>query len=163
MRAVSHIVVRSLDVPVERVFDIVVAEDVLPKVLHRWGPIPAVTGTRELTGPWNRPGSQRTVVLGDGQTVRERMLNWQRPRLFEYLVDEFSGPLGRLVDHAVGTWRFEPTPGGSRFRWTYAFQPHGVASAAVLIVPVRTAWARYMEQCATLCVELALDSRPASG
>jgi Polyketide cyclase / dehydrase and lipid transport len=162
VRAVSHSVVRTVDAPVERVFDVVVAEDVLPKVLHRWGLVPAVTGTRDLTGPWDRPGSERTVVLGDGHTVRERVLIWQRPRLFEYVVDEFTGPFGRLADHAIGTWRFQPTPAGSQFRWTYSFQPRGLTSAALLVVVVRTAWTRYMEKCATLCAGLALDSGPAN-
>jgi hypothetical protein len=140
-------------------FDVVVAEDVLPKVLHRWGPVAAVVATREVTGPWDQPGSERTVVLDDGHTARERVLIWQRPRLYEYLVDELTGPFGRLVDHAVGTWRFASTASGSQFRWTYSFQPRGAVAVGPLIVVVRTAWERYMEQCATLSVALALDSR----
>src|SRR6266540_1769620 len=43
---------------VRRLFDEVVAEDVLPKVLHRCGPIPAVVGTEWLTGPWSTSGSR---------------------------------------------------------------------------------------------------------
>lgn len=43
---------------VRRLFDEVVAEDVLPKVLHRYGPIPAVVGTEWLTGPWSTSGSR---------------------------------------------------------------------------------------------------------
>ena len=84
MASTSHTVSRELDVSVERTFDVVVAEDVLPKVLHRWGPIPAVSGTRDLTGPWDTPGSTRIVELADGNTVREQVLAWERPRLFEY-------------------------------------------------------------------------------
>ena len=78
----------------------VVAEDVLPKVLHRWGPIPGVLGTRDLTGTWS-------------------------------------------------------TPGGSSFRWTYTFHPRGRVAGVVLALLARTAWARYMHQCADLCVSLA--------
>jgi uncharacterized protein YndB with AHSA1/START domain len=159
----SHTVVRTLGVPVERVFDVVVAEDVLPKVLHRWGPVPAVVATRELTGPWDTPGSQRTVVLGDGGTARERVLDWARPSRFQYRVDAITSPLGRLVDHAIGSWTFQSTPEGTRFVWTYSFITRRRASAAVLSVVARTAWARYMEQCADRCVELACgaaDLRP---
>ena len=72
MRAVSHTVNRLARVGVQSLFDTVVAEDVLPKVLRRWGPIPAVVGTRDLTGPWTTPGSERTVVLDDGTSARER-------------------------------------------------------------------------------------------
>lgn len=158
VRATSHTVSREAGVGVERLFDTVVAEDVLPKVLHRWGPVPAVVGTRDLTGPWTMPGSERTVLLDDGSSARERLLVWERPRRFEYVVDRVSGPLGRFVHHAIGAWEFDDLAGGSSFRWTYSFHPRGLAGAAALQVVVRTAWARYMAQCADLTVELALRS-----
>jgi hypothetical protein len=47
VRGVSHTVNRHVGVAVERLFDTVVAEDVLPTALHRWDPIPAVVGTRD--------------------------------------------------------------------------------------------------------------------
>jgi len=155
MSGASHVAERHLQVAVERVFDVVVAEDVLPKVLHRWGPIPAVTGTRNLTGPWDTPGSERTVLLADGNTAHEQVLVWERPRRFEYRVDRLTGMFGRLVEHATGTWVFSGTEYGSSFRWTYSFEPRGRAAAILLDVIVRTAWARYMEQCADLTVALA--------
>ena len=151
----SHTVCRELNVDIERVFDVVVAEDVLPRVLHRWGPIPAVSGTRDLTGPWDTPGSERIVLLEDGNTVRERVLRWERPQRFEYRIDRFTSPLGRVVDHAIGVWEFTKADRGSSFRWTYSFEGHGALPAVLLKVFVRIAWARYMRQCADLCVELA--------
>ncbi len=158
MGRASHTVSRELPVPAECVFDVVVAEDVLPKVLRRWGPIPAVTGTRDLTGSWSTPGSERTVLLGDGATAHEQVLVWERPRRFEYRVDRFTSPLGRLVDHAIGSWVFATTEHGSAFRWTYTFQARGPVATILLRVLARTAWARYMEQCADLSVELAVRS-----
>jgi Polyketide cyclase / dehydrase and lipid transport len=153
---VSHTVGRELDVAVQRVFDVVVAADVLPRVLHRWGPLPAVVGTREQTGPWDTPGSRRTVLLGDGSSVRERVLRWERPRLFEYRVDRFTNPLGRLADYALGCWVFSATERGAAFRWTYAFHARGRLARAPLALFVHTAWAGYMERCATRCAALAL-------
>jgi polyketide cyclase/dehydrase/lipid transport protein len=140
----------------------VVAEDVLPRVLRRWGPIPAVVGTRGLTGPWDKPGSERTVLLGDGSSVREQVLAWERPRCFEYRVDRFTNPLGRLADHATGRWDFSGSAERSSFCWTYAFEAEGRLAAPLLSLFVRIAWARYMGQCADLCVELAsaADGRP---
>jgi hypothetical protein len=137
-------------------FDTVVAEDVLPEVLHRWGPIPGVVGTRELTGPWTTPGSERTVVLEDGSTARERLTRWERPERFEYVVDRFTSPIGRLVEHASGAWEFDDRGAGSSFRWIYSFHPQSFATSLPLQILVRTAWARYMAQCADLAVELAL-------
>jgi hypothetical protein len=155
MASASHTVSRELSVSSATTFDVVVAEDVLPKVLRRWGPIPGVLGTRDLTGPWDTPGSERTVMLGDGNTARERVLVWERPWRFEYRVDKITAPLGRLVDHAIGSWVFADTARGSRFDWTYSFRARGQVSAALLIALAHTAWARYMEQCADLSVELA--------
>jgi hypothetical protein len=151
----SHTLCRELNVSVEHLFDVVVEEGVLPRVLHRWGPIPAVTGTRDLTGPWDTPGSERTVLLEDGHTARERVLSWERPQRFEYRVDRMTSPLGRLVDHAVGMWEFTGTERGSSFRWTYWFEARGRLPAILLKMFVRIAWARYMRQCADMCVELA--------
>ncbi len=151
----------TADVEVERLFDVVVAEEVLPHVLHRWGPIPGVSGTRELSGPWNRPGSERTVVLSDGNTARERVLIWERPNRFEYRVGRLSGCFGRLFDHAIGSWSFAATgTGQSRLRWTYTFYVPGVVAAGLMQVLARTAWARYMEQCADLCIARSELSEP---
>jgi hypothetical protein len=114
--------------------------------------------TRDLTGPWTTPGSERTVVLGDHSTARERLLVWERPRRFEYIVDRFTSPLGRLVHHATGAWMFDGAATESSFSWTYSFHPRSFAAMIELQAVVRTAWARYMAQCADLTVELALSS-----
>jgi hypothetical protein len=160
-RTASHTVTReAAGVGVERLFDVVVAEDVLPKVLHRWGPIPGVTGTRDNTGPWDQPGSSRIVVLADGNTAREQVLDWMRPTRFAYRVDAFTGAFGRAVDHAVGSWEFTDTGRGSAFRWTYTFTARGRVSAALLVAGVPLGWARYMEQCADRCAQLAATRRP---
>jgi hypothetical protein len=154
----AHSAVRRVAAPVERVFDVVVAEDVLPKVLHRWGPIPAVVGTRDVTGPWDTPGSSRTVLLADGSIAHETVLVWERPHRFEYRVDGFTHLLGRFVDHAIGAWEFASDgDAGSRFRWTYTFISRGRTPDVLLVPFVRIAWARYMAQCADLSVELALS------
>jgi len=155
MASVSHTVSRELSVKAAATFDVVAAEDVLPKVLHRWGPIPGVRGTRDLTGPWDTPGSERTVMLGDGSTAREQVIVWERPWRFDYRVDKITGRFGRLVDHAIGSWIFADTARGSSFEWTYTFGSRGRVSTAPLTALAHTAWARYMEQCADLCVELA--------
>jgi hypothetical protein len=149
---------RELPVRVEAAFDTVVAQDVLPYVLHRVGPVPAVAGTRELTGPWDTPGSTRTVELDNGQTVRETVTVWLRPVRFEYRVDGFGPPLGWLVDHAIGSWLFEPAGRTSRFRWTYTFVPRHWWVRPLLFAFVRLFWRRYMEACADRLVQRATGS-----
>jgi hypothetical protein len=160
MRAISHTVHRHADADIERLFDVVVAEDVLPKVLHRWGPVPAVVATTDLSGPWDTPGSARTVLLGDGSSAREQLLVWERPTRFEYRVDSFTSALGRLVSYALGSWEFNDSRGQSAFAWTYTFYSRSRAAAIPLRVFVPTAWARYMAQCADLTIQLAEDGGP---
>ena len=53
------------------VFDFVAAEDVLPKVLTGYGLVPAVVRTSGNSGPWDAPGSIRTVHLAGVTTARE--------------------------------------------------------------------------------------------
>ena len=158
MLGVAHEVHAAARVPVGRLFDVVVAEDVLPHVLHRFGPVPAVVGTSELSGPWDTPGSSRTVRLGDGSTARETVLEFSRPGHFRYRVEELTGTFGRFVDHAIGEWWFRPSgAAGSSFTWRYSFHGRSAMSAPLLAVVARTAWAGYMSQCARLCVARAED------
>src|SRR5690606_27259044 len=103
-------------------FDFVVAADVLPKVLTGYGPLPAVIGTSNQTGPWDQPGSSRTVHLQDGSTVLEQVTGFQRPHHFDYQVWAFTNPIiRRLADRARGEWTFREEDGITHIEWTYTF------------------------------------------
>jgi Polyketide cyclase / dehydrase and lipid transport len=95
-----------------------------------------------------------TVRADVDRTAHEQVLTWERPERFEYRVDRLSNPLGRLIDHALGSWEFSATERGSRFVWTYSFTSTRRLSAALLRPFTATTWARYMGQ----CVELARSS-----
>jgi hypothetical protein len=151
---------RAVAAPVERTFAEVVAEDVLPKVLHRYRAIPAVVGTAGNTGSWDVPGSQRRIVFSDGGSAREEVTEWVEPERFAYRVDRFTNLLGRLVTRATGAWWFTPAPGGSAFTWTYEFHPRNRMTRPITRAFVRILWTGYMAQCADLCVELAELPRP---
>jgi hypothetical protein len=144
---------------VERLFDEVVAEDVLPKVLHRYLIVPAVVGTDDMTGPWDTPGSSRRVRTADGRAFREQVTAWQRPGHFAYRVDGFTGIMGALVDHAVGEWTFDGDAVSARFTWTYTFRATSRIATPLVRVFVAMMWAGYMRQCADRCVELTEVSR----
>ena len=62
-------------------FDAIVPID-LTAMMRGMGPLPAVTGVRDQTGPWDVAGSARTVELSDGTTVDERILAVYRPAAF---------------------------------------------------------------------------------
>ncbi|SDJ51687.1 Polyketide cyclase / dehydrase and lipid transport [Frankineae bacterium MT45] len=155
VRAVSHTVTRTSRVDVQKLFDEVVQEDVLPKVLHRYLLIPAVSHTEGNTGPWDVPGSVRTIRFTDGTSAREEVLEWASGRRFAYRVDKFTNALGPLATHAIGEWDFQSEPAGSGFRWTYHFHPRNRAAVPVVRLLVALIWRGYMAKCADLCVELA--------
>jgi hypothetical protein len=109
----------------EAVFNFISAEDVLPKVLTGYGPLPAVVKTSENTGPWTVAGSARLIHLADGSTVREQVTQFEPSNRFAYRVWEFGNPLIRsIATGARGEWTFSPAPGGTLVIWTYTFRHH---------------------------------------
>ena len=157
MRPVEHTEIRDVSVSVVRLFDVVVDEGVLPKVLHRYGLVPAVTGTEDVSGRWDVPGSRRTVRLADGSAVHEQVTDWHRPTRFAYRVDGFSGASALLATAAVGRWVFAGDDQTSTFTWTYAFTPRHALARPALWAFVAAQWAGYMRQCADACAALAIS------
>ncbi|MFB2584189.1 SRPBCC family protein [Herbiconiux liukaitaii] len=133
--------------------------------------LPAVTGVTDQTGPWTIPGSRRTVHLSDGGTFHEHLLHHTPPPpatpagsggdgseagvgVFDYRVTDFTGALSHLVSEATARWRYEPTPTGSRIRWTYEYVPLPRRRFVVerLIGPI---WRRYMTRSLAVCARVA--------
>lgn len=132
----------------DAVFKFIAAEDVLPKLLTGYGPLPAVVGTSENTGPWNRPGSARLIHLADGSTVREQVTDHDGPRFFGYRVWDFGHPiLRRLADEAHGAWTFAAVPGGTQVVWTYSFRARNRWAAVPLSGIAQVLWRGYMDVC----------------
>ncbi|HYG27254.1 MAG TPA: SRPBCC family protein [Caulobacteraceae bacterium] len=132
----------------ESAFDFIVAEDVLPKILTGYGPLPAIVGTSEVTGPWDEPGSQRIIHMADGGTVREQVTQIERPRHFAYRVWDFSNPLvAALSSGARGEWWFEPHAGGTHVTWRYTFVARSRLAALPLRLIVALLWSGFMDVC----------------
>jgi Polyketide cyclase / dehydrase and lipid transport len=134
--------------PPAAVFDFVAAEDVLPKVLTGYGPLPAVLRTSGHTGAWDVAGSARLIHLADGSTVREQVTHYSRGSHFAYRVWEFGNPLlKRLATGARGEWTFTPEGAGTRVVWTYTFTATNGLAALPLSAITRLFWRGYMEVC----------------
>jgi hypothetical protein len=127
----------------------------LALIFRGFGPLPAVTGTRDQTGPWDRVGATRTVELADGSEAREEITAFDAPQHFAYRVGRFTGVLRRLVTHADGAWWFSEIAGGqTHVRWTYVFQP--LAGRRLLIrVAVAPLWRAYARRALARAVEEA--------
>jgi hypothetical protein len=130
----------------------------LPRILAGWGPVPAVTGTSEQSGPWDTPGSRRTVHLADGSTAHERVTACERPARFGYTVDGFSGPVRHLATAGHGQWWFtDAGPGATDVRWTYTFDARSRAAAVLLAPVVKLAWRGFMRRALDRLAALARD------
>lgn len=132
--------------PREPLFDWFIPVE-LPRILAGYGPVPAVVATSEQSGPWDVPGSVRTVHLSDGSTAHERVTACARPASFGYTVDGFSGPVRRLAREAHGTWSFAPAGADATdVVWTYAFEARSAAAALLLAPAVKLAWRGFMRR-----------------
>ena len=147
----------------EAVFRFISAEDVLPKLLTGYGPLPAVVGTSDNTGPWDRPGSARRIQLADGTTVREQVTDHDGPRFFAYRVWEFGNPIVRtLANEARGEWTFAAAPGGTQVTWTYTFIAKNSLAAVPLSGIAQWLWRGYMDVCLDNAVRIMRDAAPRS-
>ncbi|WP_066040261.1 SRPBCC family protein [Herbiconiux solani] len=159
MEFVEFSVIGDTAVDAQRAFDRVVPRDD-STLFHRFLVIPAVTGVSEQTGPWTRPGEQRTVHLSDGSRFREHLVRYDRPPApdargrFDYDVTDYTKVLGRLVSDARARWEFAPAAGGSTIRWSYGFRPlpRRRALVARVIGPI---WMAYMRRGLAECIRVA--------
>jgi hypothetical protein len=147
-REVAITVETNLGAEQSRVFDYIAGESVLPEVLTGYTPLlPAVVSTSGRTGPWDVPGSWRTVHLKDGSTAREEVTDYDRPKYFAYKTSEFTFALRHLATGATGQWRLETALGVTTVRWTYTFAGRGWLSPRLLAVFARFLWSGYMRVC----------------
>jgi hypothetical protein len=117
----------------------------LPRILHGYGPVPAVTATTEQSGPWDAPGSSRTVHLADGNTAHEQVTDCEPSNYFAYRVSDFSNFLRRLASEARGQWRFTSAgEDATDVVWTYSFTARSILARLILLPIVRLAWRGYM-------------------
>lgn len=149
--------------PPDEVFAFIAAEDVLPKVLTGYGPLPAVVGTSANTGPWDRPGSARLVHLADDTTAREQLTHHAAPTAFAYRVWDFGNPVvNSLATQARGEWEFEAVAGGTKVTWTYTFTARNAAAALPLSGITAVLWRGYMDVCLENTERLLVPSHGAS-
>ncbi len=139
----------------EAVFAFIAAEDVLPKVLTGYGPLPGVVRTSGHTGPWDQIGSARVVHLADGGTAREQVTLLESPRRFAYRVRDISNPIVKtLAVEARGDWTFVAVGQSTQVNWTYTFVAKNAVTAVPLWLVARVLWRGYMDVCLDNSVRL---------
>ncbi|MGB3770906.1 MAG: SRPBCC family protein [Rhodococcus sp. (in: high G+C Gram-positive bacteria)] len=124
----------TLPLAVEDAFPRTLASD-LPSLFRRGhGPIPAIRGVRGQTGSWDRAGQTRTIVLANGATMHEELIEVVHPTHFTYRITEMTGAFSLLVEHAEGRWQFGPHGDGCRVTWQWIIHPKVAALAPVVKV-----------------------------
>ena len=143
--SVSVTVDATIERPRPELFDYFIPV-ALERIFHRYGPIPAVVSTSDQSGPWDQPGSSRTVHLGDGSTAGEQVTDVVRPEYFSYRVGEFTNFARHLATEARGEWSFhEIGPSTTLVEWTYAFVARSLPAQLLLTPVIRIAWRGYMQ------------------
>ena len=118
----------------------------LQTVLRDAAFMPGVTNTTDTTGPWDTPGSTRSVHLTDGNTVRETVTTATAPDYFAYRLTEFSNPMIKMVcREARGQWWFTDRDNGLYAKWTYTAEATNLLGWFVLFPVIKLLWHRYME------------------
>lgn len=93
--------------PLERVFD------------RRHLLIAPIRRTEGQQGEWRSVGQTRTLVMGDGATMREELVAVVPGEGFDYHLDHVTGPLRPLLREVDGRWRFAADGSGTRVTWTW--------------------------------------------
>lgn len=119
----------------------------LERVLLGTDDLAAVARTEPLTDGWGQPGDRRRVVLEDGNTALEELVDYVPGSHFDYVVWNFTNEAGSATGYAAAQFAVEEIPGGTRLSWTYRFQEQDWLTGAFLRRYVATTYRAYMERC----------------
>jgi polyketide cyclase/dehydrase/lipid transport protein len=141
-RAVEFAFSRTFPAGVKRAFDEVLPAELSRIFDRRYGAIPPIKGVRDQPATWGTPGQTRTVLLGGGGSMRERLTEVSQPKRFGYHLDELTGPMKMVIRSLDGAWEFAKAGTGVRITWRWTVQPRG--RAGELAMPaVRRMWEGY--------------------
>jgi hypothetical protein len=130
--------------------------DQLDTVLRDAAGLPGVAKTTGTTGPWDVPGSYRTVHTTDGFSAREEVTAVDAPNYFAYVVTNFTQPMiRRLVKEARGQWWFTDEGSGTHAKWTYEVEGTSILAVPLLLPVIKILWNRYMKAAMKLTKERA--------
>jgi hypothetical protein len=121
----GHRVEASRVVAVEpsRAFDRLITAPLPELFSRRFAAFPPVESVADEPDEWGSVGQSRTILLADGGYLRETLTGVDRPRGFDYRLDEIHGALRPFVRTIEGAWTITQEDGGSRIAWSWTFFP----------------------------------------
>lgn len=161
MRSTTTEVQATVNAPLEKAFEHIVPID-LTSIFTGYGPLPAVLGPRNQTGGWDATGQTRTVLLSDGSSAQEELIDYRYPRYFAYPVKGFTGFLRLITKEAHGEWWFErgPEKASTAIRWRYEFVSRSRLAEPLLCFITQRLWRGYMRKALRLS-KLQVEARAA--
>jgi hypothetical protein len=133
---------RTYPAPVGEAFERVQAFELSRLFDRRYAALPAIKAVRGQVGAWGTPGQTRTILLADGGSMRESLLESVAPQRFSYRIDQIRGPMKLLFSGVDGSWAFEPAGTGVRVRWSWTMHPAG-RLGSLAQRPFRRMWSSY--------------------
>lgn len=125
---------RTYPVPADRAYELTITWPLEDLFVRRYGPIPPIVGADQDDGAeWGTVDQIRTIRLGDGGSMRERLTVVDAPDRFSYEITGITGPMKGLAERIDGTWAFEPVGSGCRITWSWTI--HAKSSASALVLP----------------------------
>lgn len=144
MTSISATVTMELGVNQITAFEYIVPID-LTSIFVGYGPLPAVTGTKNQTGAWDGAGQTRTVLLSDGTSSQEMLTEYGHPNYFKYTVDRFTGILRFVTSSANGEWWFSIVSSDKTLiKWHYTFYAKSIFAVPILWFITKVLWRNYM-------------------
>ena len=117
----------TVDNNIERVYDFITAEDLdlnfLSKKLNLED-TPKMVGYDMEIGPWNHSGATKISTFEGDATIRETIIECQRPYYFQYMITEFNGGwFEGLIDLGISTFSLSSYGPRTHVNWLYKIRP----------------------------------------
>ncbi|GAB6987731.1 SRPBCC family protein [Nocardioides pyridinolyticus] len=129
--ALELVASRTYPAGVARSFDAALALPLPYLFAHRYAALPPVKQVLDQEA-WDAAGCTRTIVLGDGGTIRETLTEVDRPHHFAYRLADITGPMTLLVSSVDGRFAFERAGTGVRITWSWVVHPRGRLGAVAM-------------------------------
>jgi len=132
----------------------------LEKVLLGTEKIARVTHSGPLSRGFGYPASRRRVVLEDGNTALEEVIEVENGKSFRYMVWNFTNSARLATDYALAEFRITENSGGSLLTWTYSFQKKNDLTGFMLRRFVENDFTGYMQVCMNAIKRLSVKENP---
>jgi hypothetical protein len=160
MNSASTTVVTTIRAPRDWFFYWFTSID-LPRIMHRYLLLPAVTAISDQTGPMDRVGSKRVIQFSDGSTAIEEITRSDPPNKIHYRVGELTSMFRHLVKEGRANITFHQNrPSETTVEWQYTFYGHNWFATLLLQPLISIFWKGFMRSALIRAQQLAEQEAP---